>query len=317
MSSSARHFRLLILGSGPAGYTAAIYAARAGLAPALISGWMPGGQLMITTDVENWPADANAVNGPELMARFAQHAEQLGTELLTDQIVSVELGARPFRLIGELQEYTCHALIVATGATARYLGLDKEQELLGRGVSPCAVCDGYPFKGKRVAMVGGGNTAVEEALYMSNIAEHVTVVHRRDQFRADKILVDRLLEKVDEGSVSIIWDHVVEEILSDDGGVIGIALKSTKTGIRQEREVSAMFVAIGHTPNTGIFKGQLEMENGYIVTKGGRAGGATRTSIDGVFAAGDVQDMIYRQAVTSAASGCMAALDAERYLSRF
>lgn len=315
MSNSDTHHRLVILGSGPAGYTAAVYAARAGLKPALISGWMPGGQLMTTTDVENWPADVGSVQGPELMDRFAQHAEQFGTEFVTDQIASVDLGTRPFRLTGEMQEYTCDALIIATGASARYLGLEKEQELIGRGVSACAVCDGYPFKDKPIVMVGGGNTAVEEALYMTNIATHVTLVHRRDEFRADKILVDRLMEKVGQGAVTVIWDHVVEKIHSDETGVTGVGIKSTKSDDQSDLDAAALFVAIGHNPNTEIFAGQLDMENGYIVTNGGRKGNATNTSVDGVFAAGDVQDMIYRQAVTSAASGCMAALDAERFLN--
>jgi thioredoxin reductase (NADPH) len=270
---------------------------------------------MTTTDVENWPADARAVGGPDLMGRFAEHAEAVGAEQVTDQIVSVSLAERPFRLTGELGAYTCDALIIATGSNARYLGFEAEERYLGRGVSACAVCDGYPFKDKDVAVIGGGNTAVEDALYMTNIARSVTLVHRRDRFRAEQILVDRLLEKANAGKLTIRYDRTVEAIAGDDKGVTGLTLKSTTNGEREELPVSAMFVAIGHTPNTALFEGQLEMEEGYIVTRGGRHGGATATSVPGVFAAGDVQDSVYRQAVTSAGTGCAAALDADRFLS--
>lgn len=314
LSSPVKHVRLLILGAGPAGYTAAIYAARAGLAPAVIGGWSPVGQLTITTDVENWPGEPDGVQGPELVARLAQHAENFGTELISDQIVSVDLGQRPFRLTGELQSYTCDALIIATGATARFLGLKDEDTYMGRGVSACAVCDGYPFKGQDVAFVGGGNTAVEEALYMTNIAKSVTLIHRRDELRAEKVLIDRLLHKVQDGSITIRWNTLVEEIAGDGKNVTGLKLRSTENDAQEDLSVNALFVAIGHDPNTSLFKGQLDMENGYIVTKGGRTGDATSTSVPGVFAAGDVQDSVYRQAVTSAGAGCQAALDAERYL---
>jgi thioredoxin reductase (NADPH) len=313
--SPVKHARLLILGAGPAGYTAAMYAARAGIAPVVIGGWAPVGQLMTTTDVENWPADPRAVDGPELMARFAEHAERYGAEQVSDQIVSVSLNQRPFMLTGEIGSYSCDALIIATGSNARYLGFDEEVKYMGRGVSACAVCDGYPFKGQDVAVVGGGNTAVEEALYMTNIARSVTLVHRRDRFRAEQVLVDRLMGKAKESNLTIRYDRVVDGIVGDEKGVTGLKLRSTRGDENEELRVSALFVAIGHTPNTGLFEGQLEMESGYIVTKGGRHGGATSTSIPGVFAAGDVQDSIYRQAVTSAGSGCAAALDAERFLS--
>lgn len=313
-SKPLKHSRLLILGSGPAGYTAAIYAARANLKPVLITGLAQGGQLMTTTDVDNWPADAAGVQGPELMERFQKHAERFGTEILFDHIHTARLGEKPFALLGDQGTYTCDALIIATGASAMYLGLPSEQKYLGRGVSGCATCDGFFYKGQEVAVVGGGNTAVEEAIYLSNIASHVTVVHRRDKFRAEAILVDKLKEKVAAGKVTILWDHVLEEVLGDGKGVTGMRVKNVKTGAFTEKALQGIFIAIGHRPNTEIFAGQLEMANGYIVTRSGLDGNATQTSIPGVFAAGDVQDHVYRQAVTSAASGCMAALDAQKYL---
>lgn len=311
---AVRHARLLILGSGPAGYTAAVYAARANLKPVLIAGIAPGGQLMTTTDVDNWPADADGVQGPELMARFQRHAERFATEIVYDHIHTARLGERPFVLEGDAGTYTCDALIIATGASAKYLGLPSEQKYLGKGVSACATCDGFFYRGEDVAVVGGGNTAVEEALYLANIARHVTLVHRRDRFRAEKIMVDKLMKRVAEGRVALELDAVLDEVLGDERGVTAIRVRNVKTGAPKTLAVKGLFVAIGHTPNTRIFEGQLEMEDGYIVTRGGRHGGATETSVPGVFAAGDVQDRIYRQAVTSAASGCMAALDAERYL---
>jgi thioredoxin reductase (NADPH) len=312
MSKPTRHVRLLILGSGPAGYTAAVYAARANLSPVLITGMSPGGQLMITTDVDNWPADVEGVQGPDLMERFQKHAERFQTEVIFDHIGEAVLGERPFRLEGDAARYTCDALIIATGASARYLGLPSEQRYMGKGVSACATCDGFFYRGKDVAVIGGGNTAVEEALYLSNLARQVTVIHRRDRFRAEKILQKKLLDKP---NVKVLWDHAVEEVLGDERGVTGLRLKDLRSGSADTTlSVHGLFVAIGHTPNTGLFSGQLEMEGGYIVTRGTRAGNATATSIEGVFAAGDVQDHIYRQAVTSAGSGCMAALDAERYL---
>jgi thioredoxin reductase (NADPH) len=312
MSKPTRHARLLILGSGPAGYTAAVYAARANLSPVLITGMSPGGQLMITTDVDNWPADVEGVQGPDLMERFQKHAERFQTEVIFDHIGEAVLGERPFRLEGDAARYTCDALIIATGASARYLGLPSEQRYMGKGVSACATCDGFFYRGKDVAVIGGGNTAVEEALYLSNLARQVTVIHRRDRFRAEKILQKKLLDKP---NVKVLWDHAVEEVLGDERGVTGLRLKDLRSGSADTTlSVHGLFVAIGHTPNTGLFSGQLEMEGGYIVTRGTRAGNATATSIEGVFAAGDVQDHIYRQAVTSAGSGCMAALDAERYL---
>jgi len=311
---ATRHARLLILGSGPAGYTAAVYAARANLRPVLIAGVAQGGQLMTTTDVDNWPADAGGVQGPDLMQRFQKHAERFDTEVIADQIHTARLGERPFVLEGDVAKYTCDALVIATGATARYLGLPSEQKYMGRGVSACATCDGFFFKGQEVVVVGGGNTAVEEALYLANICSAVTLVHRRDKFRAEKIMVDKLMKRVAEGRIRLELDAVVEEVLGDAGGVSGARIRNLKSDAVRTITAKGFFVAIGHTPNTGIFAGQLEMENGYIVTRGGREGLATTTSVPGVFAAGDVQDHVYRQAVTSAASGCMAALDAEKYL---
>jgi thioredoxin reductase (NADPH) len=309
-----RHARLLILGSGPAGYTAAVYAARANLKPVLVTGIAQGGQLMTTTDVDNWPADAGGVQGPNLMQRFQQHAERFETALITDHIHTVKLGQRPFVLEGDSSTYTCDALVIATGASARYLGLPSEQKLMGRGVSACATCDGFFYKGQDVVVVGGGNTAVEEALYLANICRSVTLVHRRDKFRAEKIMIDKLMRRVEEGKIRLVLDAVVDEVLADSTGVSGARVKGLKSGATTNITAKGFFVAIGHTPNTGVFAGQLEMENGYIVTRGGREGSATATSVPGVFAAGDVQDHVYRQAVTSAASGCMAALDAEKYL---
>ena len=314
MATQSRHSKLLILGSGPAGYSAAVYAARANLKPVLITGLAQGGQLTTTTDVDNWPADADGVQGPELMARFQKHAERFETEIVFDHIHTARLGRRPFVLEGDSATYTCDALVIATGASAKYLGLASEQKYMGQGVSACATCDGFFYKGKDVAVIGGGNTAVEEALYLANIAKTVTVVHRRNKFRAEAILIDKLMDKVRSGTVAIEWDHTLDEVLGDKSGATGMRIKSVKTGALKEKPLHGVFIAIGHTPNTEIFSGQLEMENGYIVTLGGNKGNATATSIPGVFAAGDVQDHIYRQAVTSAGSGCMAALDAERYL---
>ena len=311
---TTRHSRLLILGSGPAGYTAAIYAARANLKPMLITGLAQGGQLMTTTEVDNWPADAMGVQGPELMDRFLKHAERFETEIVFDQIHTAKLAEKPIALVGDSGTYTCDALIIATGASAMYLGLPSEQAFMGKGVSGCATCDGFFYKGQEVAVVGGGNTAVEEALYLANIASHVTVVHRRERFRAEKILQDKLFAKQGEGKVSLEWNHTVDEVLGDASGVTGVRILKTKGNSKKDIQAKGFFVAIGHTPNTDVFAGQLEMENGYIVTRGGREGFATATSIPGVFAAGDVQDHVYRQAVTSAGSGCMAALDAQRYL---
>ena len=313
-NKTTRHARLLILGSGPAGYTAAVYAARANLTPVLITGIAQGGQLMTTTEVDNWPADADGVQGPELMERFQKHAERFGTQIVFDHVHAVRLRERPFALEGDQAVYTCDALVIATGASAKYLGLPSEEKFMGKGVSACATCDGFFYKGQDVAVIGGGNTAVEEALYLANIARSVTVVHRRDKFRAEKIMIDRLLDKARSGNVRIEWNHTLDEVLGDKTGVTGLRIRSTQGGATRDLDVKGLFVAIGHTPNTGIFEGQLEMENGYIVTHGGRTGNATATSIPGVFAAGDVQDHVYRQAVTSAGSGCMAALDAERYL---
>jgi thioredoxin reductase (NADPH) len=312
---SAKHARLLILGSGPAGYTAAVYAARANLKPVVITGIAQGGQLMTTTDVDNWPADADGVMGPDLMARFQRHAERFDTELVFDHIQSVDLASRPFRLQGDNGAYTCDALIIATGASARYLGLPSEEAHMGRGVSACATCDGFFYKGEDVAVVGGGNTAVEEALYLSNIAKSVTVVHRRDKFRAEAILVDRLLAKAgDGGKVKVMWNNTLDEVLGDASGVTGARVKDTQSGATQDLPVKGVFIAIGHTPNTQIFEGQLDMAGGYINVHGGSEGNATATSVPGVFAAGDVADHVYRQAVTSAGTGCMAALDAEAFL---
>lgn len=311
--SHIKHCRLLILGSGPAGYTAAVYAARANLQPVLLTGIQQGGQLTTTTDVDNWPGDAEGVQGPELMERMQRHAERFGTEIIFDQVNKVILQKRPFRLMGDSGEYSCDALIIATGATAKYLGLESEEQFKGRGVSACATCDGFFYKNQAVAVIGGGNTAVEEALYLSNIASKVTVVHRRDKFKAEKILIDQLMDRAGSGNIEIIWNHTLDEILGDQSGVTGLRLKGDDDSSR-EIEVQGVFIAIGHAPNTDIFEGQIEMEGGYIKVKAGSKGNATATSISGVFAAGDVADHIYRQAVTSAGTGCMAALDAERYL---
>ena len=311
---STRHSRLLILGSGPAGYTAAVYAARANLKPVLITGLAQGGQLMTTTDVDNWPADAMGVQGPELMDRFLKHAERFETEIIFDQVHTAKLKDKPITLVGDAGTYTCDALIIATGASAMYLGLESEQKFMGKGVSGCATCDGFFYKGQDVCVVGGGNTAVEEALYLTNIAKHVTVVHRRDKFRAEKILQDKLFSRQAEGKVDIQWDHTLDEVLGDKSGVTGVRLKSTRDGGTKELKLTGCFIAIGHKPNTDIFEGQLEMRGGYIITRSGLEGGATATSVPGVFAAGDVQDHVYRQAVTSAGTGCMAALDADKYL---
>jgi thioredoxin reductase (NADPH) len=313
--ASTKHARLLILGSGPAGYTAAVYAARANLKPVLITGLAQGGQLMTTTDVDNWPADAEGVQGPDLMARFQQHAERFATELIFDHVHSVDLKTRPFHLHGDHGEYTCDALIIATGASAKYLGLPSEQAYMGKGVSACATCDGFFYKDQDVVVVGGGNTAVEEAIYMSNIGRTVTVVHRRDKFRAEAILVDRLTAKTKNGgNTRIVWNNVVDEVVGDESGVTGVRLRDTKTNAAQDVPVHGVFVAIGHTPNTQIFEGQLDMAGGDIKVKGGSEGNATETSVPGVYAAGDVADHVYRQAVTSAGTGCMAALDAEVFL---
>ena len=311
---SVKHSRLLILGSGPAGYSAAVYAARANLQPVLITGMAQGGQLMTTTEVDNWPADVDGVQGPELMERFQKHAERFKTEIIFDHIHTTKLTEKPITLIGDQGTYTCDALIIATGASAMYLGLPSEQAFMGKGVSGCATCDGFFYKNQNVAVIGGGNTAVEEALYLTNIASHVTVVHRRDKFKSEKILADRLMEKVKEGKVTIEWNHSLDEVLGDKTGVTGMRIKNAIDGSTKDVTLTGIFVAIGHKPNTDIFTGQLELENGYIVTQCGRTGNATATSVPGVFAAGDVQDHIYRQAVTSAGTGCMAALDAERYL---
>ena len=312
---SAKHSRLVILGSGPAGYTAAVYAARANLKPVLITGLAQGGQLMTTTEVDNWPADADGVMGPDLMARFQKHAERFDTELVFDHVHTAHLAERPIRLVGDSGEYTCDALIIATGASARYLGLPSEEAFMGKGVSACATCDGFFYKGQDVVVIGGGNTAVEEALYLSNIAKHVTIVHRRDKFRAEAILIDRLMAKTrDGGNMSVVWNHTLDEVVGDESGVTGVVLKSTKDPEQQRLTVHGVFVAIGHTPNTQIFEGQLDMKGGYIKVRGGSEGNATATSIPGVFAAGDVADHVYRQAVTSAGTGCMAALDAEAFL---
>jgi thioredoxin reductase (NADPH) len=319
--STPKHRQLIILGSGPAGYAAAVYAARANRKPMLITGLEQGGQLMTTTEVDNWPGDVEGLQGPDLMERMRQHAERFATEIVGDHINSVDLKARPMRLKGDAEEYTCDALIIATGASARYLGLPSEEGFRGRGVSACATCDGFFFRGQRVAVIGGGNTAVEEALYLSNIAAHVTVVHRRDRFRAEKILQDRLFQREREGKISVVWHHAVEEVLGDAQGVTGVRIKGTgeagaQAGKTQDLTVSGVFIAIGHTPNTGIFEGQLRMHNGYIDVNSGTQGDATATSVPGVFAAGDVADHVYRQAITSAGSGCMAALDADRHLER-
>ncbi|UCG71961.1 MAG: thioredoxin-disulfide reductase [Chromatiales bacterium] len=312
---AARHSRLIILGSGPAGYSAAVYAARANLSPLLITGLEMGGQLMTTTDVDNWPGGSEGLQGPQLMEDLRQHAERLETELVNDHINEVDLGSRPFHLRGSSGEYTCDALIIATGASARYLGLESEERLKGRGVSACATCDGFFYRGQEVAVVGGGNTAAEEALYLSNLASKVTLIHRRDQLRAEKMMQDQLLAKTGKGgNVEILWNHVVEEVLGDDNGVTGLKLAATDGGAGRELDCTGVFIAIGHDPNTGMFKGQLDMEHGYITVQAGVRGNATAASVPGVFAAGDVADPVYRQAITSAGSGCMAALDAEKYL---
>lgn len=316
MTNSAKslHAKVLILGSGPAGYTAAVYAARANLDPVLITGIAQGGQLMTTTDVDNWPADAQGVEGPALMERFLAHAQRFNTQIVFDHIHTVELGQRPFVLKGDSGEYTCDALIIATGASAMYLGLPSEEAFMGKGVSACATCDGFFYRNQEVAVIGGGNTAVEEALYLSNIAKKVTVVHRRDKFRAEAILIDKIMEKVKEGKIDIKWNSVLDEVLGDTSGVNGIRIQSTPNGEKEDIALQGVFIAIGHKPNTDIFNGQLDMENGYIVTRSGLNGLATLTSVEGVFAAGDVQDHVYRQAITSAGTGCMAALDAQRWL---
>ncbi|MEQ1804765.1 MAG: thioredoxin-disulfide reductase [Burkholderiaceae bacterium] len=316
MSNPVQHAKVLILGSGPAGYSAAVYAARANLAPVLITGMAQGGQLMTTTDVDNWPADADGVQGPELMERFQKHAERFKTKIVFDHINSVDLGQRPFALTGDSGTYTCDALIIATGASAKYLGLASEQAFMGRGVSGCATCDGFFYRDQDVCVVGGGNTAVEEALYLSNIARKVHLIHRRDKFRAEAIMIDKLMAKVAGGKMELHLWHTLDEVLGDKSGVTGVRLNSTKDGPAKELAVQGCFIAIGHQPNTDIFKGQVEMKDGYIVTKSGLAGMATMTSIPGVFAAGDVQDHVYRQAITSAGTGCMAALDAQRYLEQ-
>lgn len=315
MTAPVQHHRLIILGSGPAGYTAAVYAARANLNPVLITGLAQGGQLMTTTEVDNWPADPNGVQGPELMQRFQQHAERFNTQIIFDHIHTAKLQQKPFLLVGDTGSYTCDALIIATGASAQYLGLPSEQAFMGRGVSGCATCDGFFYRGQEVAVIGGGNTAVEEALYLSNIANHVTLVHRRDTFRAERIMLDRLMEKVNEGKIGFQLHHVLDEVLGDASGVTGMRIKHVHSNEKQDIALKGVFIAIGHKPNTDIFAGQLEMDNGYILTRGGNKGNATATSISGVFAAGDVQDQIYRQACTSAATGCMAALDADIYLA--
>lgn len=313
-TSAPRHEKLIILGSGPAGYSAAVYAARANLNPVIIAGMQLGGQLTTTTEVDNWPGDAHGLTGPDLMERMKEHAERFGTELVNDHINSVTLTERPFKLEGNAGTYTCDALIIATGASAQYLGLDTEEKFKGLGVSACATCDGFFYKNQKVAVIGGGNTAVEEALYLSNIAEEVILVHRRDSLRSEKILQDKLFEKAKNGNVTIEWDHQVKEVVGDDMGVNGVIIESTKDGSSKKLDVMGMFVAIGHKPNTEMFQDQLEMKDGYIVVNSGTQGNATQTSIEGVFAAGDVADHVYRQAITSAGTGCMAALDAEKYL---
>jgi len=314
--STTRHAKVLILGSGPAGYTAAVYAARANLKPMLITGIAQGGQLMTTTDVDNWPADVHGVQGPDLMQRFLEHAERFKTDIVFDHINKVDLGKRPFTLTGDSGTYTCDALVIATGASAKYLGLDSEQSFMGRGVSGCATCDGFFYRDQEVCVIGGGNTAVEEALYLSNIASKVTLVHRRDKFRAEPILIDKLHEKVAEGKIELKLHSTLDEVVGDDSGVTGIRLKNMQTGATEQLNLKGCFIAIGHHPNTDIFQGQLEMKDGYIITRGGLQGFATMTSIPGVFAAGDVQDHVYRQAITSAGTGCMAALDAQRFLEQ-
>ena len=315
MTTPAQHHSLIILGSGPAGYTAAVYAARANLKPVLITGMAQGGQLMTTTEVDNWPADPNGVQGPELMQRFQQHAERFNTQIIFDHIHTAKLQQKPFLLSGDAGSYTCDALIICTGASAQYLGLPSEEAFMGRGVSGCATCDGFFYRGQNVAVIGGGNTAVEEAMYLSNIAKHVTLVHRRDTFRAERIMIDHLMEKVKEGKITLQLNSALDEVLGDASGVTGMRIKDVHSGEKRDIVLTGVFIAIGHKPNTEIFTGQLDMDNGYIRTRGGSQGNATATSISGVFAAGDVQDQIYRQACTSAATGCMAALDADKYLA--
>ena len=312
--TTTRHSRLIIIGSGPAGYSAAVYAARANRSPLLITGVEQGGQLMTTTEVDNWPGDVHGLQGPELMERMRRHAERFSTQIVNDHVQSVDLSTRPFRIKGDTHHYTCDALIIATGAAAKYMGLPSEEKFRGRGVSACATCDGFFFRGQKVAVVGGGNTAVEEALYLSHIAQHVTLVHRRDKLRAEKILQDRLFREVESGKMSVIWNHTVDEVLGNQQGVTGTRLRSLQGGAPRELEVTGLFIAIGHSPNTSIFTGQLDMREGYIKIKSGTDGDATATSVPGVFAAGDVADHVYRQAITSAGAGCMAALDADRYL---
>jgi thioredoxin reductase (NADPH) len=314
--STPRHSRLTILGSGPAGYAAAVYAARANRKPLLITGMEEGGQLMTTVEVDNWPGDPHGLTGPALMERMRKHAERFNTEVLNDHIHKVDLSQRPFRMEGDRGKYTTDALIIATGATAKYLGLPSEQNFRGRGVSACATCDGFFFKNQKVAVVGGGNTAVEEALYLANIASHVTLVHRRDKLRSEKILQDHLFEREREGKVRLVWNHTVDEVLGDDNGVTGLRVAPVAGGARQDLDVSGVFIAVGHAPNTQLFEGQLEMRNGYLIVRSGLEGGATQTSLPGVFAAGDVADHVYRQAITSAGTGCMAALDADKYLDQ-
>ncbi|MAF14492.1 MAG: thioredoxin-disulfide reductase [Marinomonas sp.] len=312
--SDVKHAKLMILGSGPAGYTAAVYAARANLNPVMITGMQMGGQLTTTTEVDNWPGDVQGVQGPELMERMRQHAERFETEIVFDHVNKVDLQNRPFRLEGDSGVYTCDALIIATGASAQYLGMESEQKFMGQGVSACATCDGFFYRNQDVAVIGGGNTAVEEALYLANIAKSVTVIHRRDKFRSEKILADKILDKAQNGNVNIEWNSELDEVLGDDAGVTGVRIKNNQTGETKELAVAGLFVAIGHKPNTDIFAGQLDMKDGYLTVQSGTKGNATQTSIEGVFAAGDVSDHIYRQAITSAGTGCMAALDAERYL---
>ena len=312
--SSPRHVRLIILGSGPAGYSAAVYAARANLSPVLVTGMEEGGQLMTTTEVDNWPGDPHGLTGPRLMERMRAHAERFNTEVINDHINRADLSKRPFRLEGDLGVYTCDALIIATGATARYLGLESEQNYRGRGVSACATCDGFFFKNQKVAVVGGGNTAVEEALYLANIASHVTLIHRRDKLRAERIMQQKLFDLERDGKVKILWDHKVDEVLGDESGVTGLRVAQVNSGVKRDVDLTGVFIAVGHTPNTQLFEGQLEMKNGYIIVRSGSSGGATATSVPGVFAAGDVADHVYRQAITSAGTGCMAALDADKFL---
>ncbi len=311
---SSQHHKLLILGSGPAGYTAAVYAARANLNPVMITGMQKGGQLTTTTEVDNWPGDPEGLTGPDLMERMEKHAKRFGTEIIFDHIHTADLSSRPFKLMGDSAEYTCDALIIATGASAKYLGLESEEAFKGKGVSACATCDGFFYRNQKVAVIGGGNTAVEEALYLSNIADEVTIVHRRDQFASEKILSDQLIEKSKTGNIKIEYDHQLDEVLGNNMGVTGLRLKHSKTEETKEIDVAGVFIAIGHTPNTGIFDGQLEMTNGYLKVESGLQGNATQTSIKGVFAAGDVMDQVYKQAITSAGAGCMAALDAEKFL---